>query len=476
VPEGRPPCPADGYIRPPLKAPATRSPQDWHYASEFPETKAYALPGFFRDDWLNGYLLRDSGEPFPGPGGAGVGWARGGGAGGGAPAGGPADVALSDYRFVYVGPKGSWTPLHADVVRSYSWSANVCGRKRWRLLPPPLCGALRPGRLTEDFPRRLLPRHAPGCPRGEALTRAVAGQALEAASRHPPGELTRGQLERALEEEGEVRGVGVARPRDVGCGCELAGAGAGGAPGAGTLSECCVEALSQFALEVEQGAGEAIFVPAAWHHDVENLADTLSINHNWLNGFGVLHAVRMLLREHDEAAAGIEDCRGLCGPAEFQALVARNVEANAGFDLCSLGALLVWVLDGALESLAARGERAGAGRVVRFLQSLDRGGNGRPGEATQQELLADAVESLMVARQACDALAMVVGRFDAIHEEIRAHGGQAEEGEGADVWAWGREERRALREGRAALRRFGLETEGASGDTAQPPATGSESP
>ena len=32
-----------------------------------------------------------------------------------------------------------------------------------------------------------------------------------------------------------------------------------------------------------QEAGETIFVPSGWHHTVENLQDTLSINHNWLN-------------------------------------------------------------------------------------------------------------------------------------------------------------------------------------------------
>ena len=32
--------------------------------------------------------------------------------------------------------QGTWTPLHADVMRSYSWSTNVAGRKRWLLLPP----------------------------------------------------------------------------------------------------------------------------------------------------------------------------------------------------------------------------------------------------------------------------------------------------------------------------------------------------
>jgi hypothetical protein len=37
---------------------------------------------------------------------------------------------VADYRFVYLGPAGSWTPLHSDVLRSHSWSANVAGRKR----------------------------------------------------------------------------------------------------------------------------------------------------------------------------------------------------------------------------------------------------------------------------------------------------------------------------------------------------------
>lgn len=32
--------------------------------------------------------------------------------------------------------QGSWTPLHADVLRSYSWSVNITGAKRWLLLPP----------------------------------------------------------------------------------------------------------------------------------------------------------------------------------------------------------------------------------------------------------------------------------------------------------------------------------------------------
>ncbi|KAG7668203.1 hypothetical protein Ndes2437A_g07333 [Nannochloris sp. 'desiccata'] len=43
--------------------------------------------------------------------------------------------STSDYRFVYLGPRGSSTPLHTDVLHSHSWSANIAGRKLWRVLP-----------------------------------------------------------------------------------------------------------------------------------------------------------------------------------------------------------------------------------------------------------------------------------------------------------------------------------------------------
>jgi hypothetical protein len=35
-----------------------------------------------------------------------------------------------DHRFVYLGPRGSFTPLHKDVLNSFSWSVNVAGRCR----------------------------------------------------------------------------------------------------------------------------------------------------------------------------------------------------------------------------------------------------------------------------------------------------------------------------------------------------------
>ncbi|XP_067119576.1 2-oxoglutarate and iron-dependent oxygenase JMJD4 [Centruroides vittatus] len=78
--------------------------KDWHFVRQFPSYEAYLTPVYFISDWLNEFLICTSKN--------------------------------DDYRFVYMGPKDSWTPFHADVFGSYSWSANICGRKKWLLVPP----------------------------------------------------------------------------------------------------------------------------------------------------------------------------------------------------------------------------------------------------------------------------------------------------------------------------------------------------
>ena len=68
---------------------------------------AYSTPPYFCSDWLNEWWEERE------------------------------DVEeSSDYRFLYIGPRGSWTPLHEDVFGSYSWSANIVGRKRWLFYRP----------------------------------------------------------------------------------------------------------------------------------------------------------------------------------------------------------------------------------------------------------------------------------------------------------------------------------------------------
>ncbi len=162
--------------------------KDWHFHKENPSYKAYKTPAYFCSDWLNEYLERE----------------------------GAAD-ADSDYRFVYVGPKGSWTPFHSDVFGSFSWSANVAGKKKWVFYPPGQEAYLKDetGRLVYDV--------------------------------------------------NEVRACDMAKDR----------------------TEFKKAHLVEKSYEVIQETGDIIFVPSMWHHQVVNLEDTISINHNWFNGANI---------------------------------------------------------------------------------------------------------------------------------------------------------------------------------------------
>ncbi|TFY68415.1 hypothetical protein EVJ58_g1026 [Rhodofomes roseus] len=77
--------------------------KDWHLARAVHPETFYETPDIFRDDWMNAYYSACTSD---------------------------------DFRFVYVGAAGTFTPLHRDVYTSYSWSTNICGRKRWWLFPP----------------------------------------------------------------------------------------------------------------------------------------------------------------------------------------------------------------------------------------------------------------------------------------------------------------------------------------------------
>ncbi|KAI9012533.1 hypothetical protein CLU79DRAFT_709243 [Phycomyces nitens] len=83
--------------------------KDWHFVQARPEVKAYEVPDIFKvDDWLNGYWVGRALE----------------------------NGSEDDYRFSYMGGDGTFTPFHADVYRSYSWSSNICGVKKWTLFRP----------------------------------------------------------------------------------------------------------------------------------------------------------------------------------------------------------------------------------------------------------------------------------------------------------------------------------------------------
>ncbi|XP_048500035.1 arginine-specific demethylase JMJ20 isoform X3 [Beta vulgaris subsp. vulgaris] len=209
--------------------------KDWHFVKEYPAYKAYVTPPFFNDDWLNLYLdqYRMHNDPDYQE---------------------RNEISCSDYRFVYMGPKGTWTPLHADVFRSYSWSANVCGTKLWFFLSP-------------DQHQLVFDRH---------MKNSVYNIFEDVNQSKFP------DFKKAI------------------------------------WSECT------------QLKNEIIFVPSGWYHQVHNLEDAVSINHNWFNAYNLDWVWDLLVGDYNEAKELIEDVRDICD--DFESLCQRNLAANTGMN------------------------------------------------------------------------------------------------------------------------------------------------
>ncbi|CAG9771156.1 unnamed protein product [Ceutorhynchus assimilis] len=169
--------------------------KDWHLKLQRKNDQFYEVPIYFASDWLNEYFV---------------------------------ECQEDDYRFVYMGQKGTWTPLHSDVFGSFSWSVNVCGQKKWLFFPP-----------------------------GE---------------------------ENYLKDSNNIL------PYDI---AEI------------NHSRKCFEVL--------QNPGEAIFVPSGWYHQVWNMEDTISINHNWVNGCNINLMWQNMKENLNRIKEEIKDCKTMDG-------------------------------------------------------------------------------------------------------------------------------------------------------------------
>ncbi|KAJ2723980.1 hypothetical protein GGI07_002267 [Coemansia sp. Benny D115] len=194
--------------------------KDWHFVQACPQRSFYRPLGHLSDDWIN--LYYDANPELK-----------------------------DDYKFCYMGGNGTWTPFHEDVFRSYSWSANICGRKRWILVPP------GQNHLFTDslgnWVYNLLDYDAAKFPRLTELK----------------------------------------------------------------------------TLEIIQYPGETVFVPAGWWHQVSNIGDTISINHNWSNEFGLRFMYERLRGDLANVKYALRDVADMEGFHEHAQLV---LKADSGTD------------------------------------------------------------------------------------------------------------------------------------------------
>ena len=209
-------------------------------------------------------------------------------------------------------PRLRRTPFHADVFRSFSWSANVCGAKRWILLPPG----------EEEKLRSLsgLPFDVASVLDAESPDQAVGSAKL----------LTDGGSDGDLRADGKHRNAIVLQPQTAPNGVRF--------------------------FDVRQEAGEMIFVPSGWHHQVWNLRDTISINHNWFNAANVHLVCDHLLASLAAVRAELADIAD--DSDEFLAQCQTLLRATHGMDLSEFAELLCFMVRRRLEALRVGGEGA----------------------------------------------------------------------------------------------------------------------
>ncbi|GMS89758.1 hypothetical protein PENTCL1PPCAC_11933 [Pristionchus entomophagus] len=218
--------------------------KDWHFQESVGCTY-YSPPACLAPDWVNRENWTSTVDsPFDG----------------------------SDYRFVYYGVKGTWTPFHSDVLSSHSWSANICGRKLWYFIP-----------------------------RGE---------------------------ERRFMEKGNLI-------------CDL------------RERKEKFEEAGGFTLHQE--AGEIVFVPSNWHHQVHNLVsaqiteDTISINHNSINASNLPLVADFLLSRLEDVKREIADIRDILTDEEWAEQTRLLLKADARLDVQGLLRLCRLVIDSRME-------------------------------------------------------------------------------------------------------------------------------
>uniref|UniRef100_A0A915PY13 Jumonji domain-containing protein 4 n=1 Tax=Setaria digitata TaxID=48799 RepID=A0A915PY13_9BILA len=209
--------------------------KDWHFQQDSGTSyDMYGLPSVLRFDWINNEV-----------------WS-----------GGEHDQ-IGDYRFVYLGVKDTWTPFHMDVMSSYSWSANICGRKLWYFVPPG----------NEEYFR--INRHT------------FLEDIRTAQSKWSDANVTS-----FIQEEGEI-----------------------------------------------------VFVPSNWYHQVHNLEDAVSINHNVINAGNVELLIELIIGCLLDVDRELADCRSYFSVMEYNAQCEKILAADIRLNLAQVSSLLELIID-----------------------------------------------------------------------------------------------------------------------------------
>lgn len=84
--------------------------------------------------------------------------------------------------------------------------------------------------------------------------------------------------------------------------------------------------------EIIQEQGDALFVPSGWHHQVVNLIDTISVNHNWVNACNI----EIVLNALEKCLLSVEnEIKEFKGTPEFMSQCQIILKSLFGMDFSS---------------------------------------------------------------------------------------------------------------------------------------------
>jgi len=210
---------------------------------------------------------------------------------------------LDDFRFVYLGPKGTGTGLHSDVRGTFSSSWSILGWKLWTFLECPRRGSSQFEGLivASDGGERLL---------------SLDGQQ----ERWPDLTLTWKTLGR---ENSLVHHFVLRHPESS-------------------------------VLVILQPPNTKIYVPSLLYHLVQNLGHldpdlgspelVLSVNHNWINHLNVLTVFRSLLNDLEAVEKELDHLKTEMTAEEWLSTRETVLKSNSGWDLTDFWDFVRWTL------------------------------------------------------------------------------------------------------------------------------------
>ena len=312
-----------------------------------------------------------------------------------------------DFRFCYMGPRGSITALHCDVLASYSWSANVAGTKLWFMFPEGEEVKLRE-RGRESDPDALIPdiRLAATASPAAATAAATAATAASIDDRDHDDRDDRDDRESDL--LSSARGSRPSRE----------------ARRAVQEANRFPHAAGARCVVVRQRPGDVLFVPSQWHHQVFNVTDTISINHNWINACCIERVWAMLKLDLAATRAAIGDLSEAAGGpmplSEWQDQVELIMRSNSRLGTVELWNMLQHFAHQTLRGMSKGGSGSGTAPAWSFSEQI------------AKQTLRQIANVLSELEQEPQVAARVEALLGADKDEVgggQKEGGEEEEGE-----------------------------------------------